>query len=88
MNIFLGIRVFVVVSMMTSPPERAFLRTGRSKKREEKLKGAARLVGAMGEITVIRAGDSEHADQIEADADEKSGPAKSGPYNEEAAEVD
>jgi len=81
MNIFLGIRVFVVVSMMTGPPERAFLRTGRSKKREKKLKGAARLVGAMGKITVIRAGDGEHANEIEGNADEKSGPAKSGPDN-------
>ena len=37
---------------------------------------------------MISAGYGEHADEIEGDAYEKSGPAKSGPDNEKAAEVD
>lgn len=88
MNIFLGVRVFVMVAMVTCPPEGSFLGTGCSKKRKKKLKGAARLVSAMRKIAVIGASYGKHPYQVEANADEKSGPAESGPDNEEAAEVD
>lgn len=46
-QIALGVGMFVVQTMRSSPPERAFLRRGCPEKREEQLKRAARLVRAV-----------------------------------------
>lgn len=87
MNVLLGIGVLMMVPMMTGPPERTFLCTGQTQKPENKLEGAAGLVGSMRKIAVIDAGDGKHPNKIESDTNPERSPAKSGPEDEETADM-
>jgi hypothetical protein len=62
------VRVLVMMPVMTGPPERALLNRQCAADRHQKLHRAAHLVGAMGEVPVVDAGDEEHARAVEAEA--------------------
>lgn len=61
--------MFVVQTMRSGPPKRAFLRRRRSQKREKQLEETARLVRAMREVAVVDAGNREHAQEVSSRCD-------------------
>jgi hypothetical protein len=63
-DIFVIVRVTMVITMMRCPPQHAFLRAGLRKKRHQKLESAAELVRAVTEITVIAGSRAESAKKI------------------------
>ncbi len=69
-QITLGVRVFVVQTMRSRPPQWTFLCRHRSKKREHQLEDAAGLVGAMREVAVVDARDRKHAHEVRCDCDQ------------------
>lgn len=66
--------MFVVQTMRSRPPKRAFLRRGCPEKREEQLKCTARLVRAMREVPVVHAGDGKHAQNVCAQSNQNEPP--------------
>ena len=76
-----------MMPMMISPPERSALRGGGSPQGEKELADPAGAVSFMGEVPVVDAGDSEHADEIKRDrgADRKGTPT--GPDHGKTCEV-
>ena len=69
-QITLGVGMFVVQPMRSSPPERSFLRRRRTEERQDQLKDATRLVRSMREVTVIDARDCKHAQEVRPCSDE------------------
>ena len=58
-------RELVVQAVMRGPPQRALLRGERRAEREHELEPARRLVAAVREVAVIRAGHEEHARHVQ-----------------------
>jgi len=79
MNVRFAIRMRVVIPMVGSPPERAFLIRGTTDKREDKLKDAAGLKRAMREVTVITGGYRKYAKTVEDNASCGCHPANARP---------
>ena len=58
----------MVMTMMSGPPEDAFLRRRHGHEGDDELKGAAGFVGAMRKIAVIAGGNEKHANDEKHDA--------------------
>jgi hypothetical protein len=71
------VRELVMNPMMRCPPQRTFFRRARRAEREDELKPPARLVAAMREVAVIRAGREEHARVVQTDRERDPEPAHS-----------
>ncbi len=74
MRICNGIGIDMVTTMVGGPPQRTALHTGGADAGEHQLHRAGGAEGAMGEVTVIKAGDREHAQQVQAAGDRKGQP--------------
>ena len=59
MDIHLGVRISVVMSMMRNPPKRPVLTGQDTQQRQHELEPSARAVGAMCQKAVIASGDPE-----------------------------
>ena len=88
MHILLGIGMQMVMPVLGSPPQDAFLRARLRQERQEELKDPAGGVGAMGEIPVITGADREKPHPIEDKADRDGLPADAAPERGEAGEMD
>jgi hypothetical protein len=80
--------MLVVMAMMGGPPESALLGRGAAEKREEKLKGAARFVAAVGEIAMERPRNPEFPGEKHEGAKRHGSPGNPGPKHGEARHVD
>ncbi len=69
MQVFVGVRILVMVPVMGGPPQHALLRRTGGHQRDDELKRAAGLVRAMREIAVIAGGHEEHAHVVQRQAD-------------------
>jgi hypothetical protein len=58
----IGVRV--VVPVVGCPPDGSALHGGGAEQAEDELADAGRLEGAVGEVTVVEAGDREHAHEV------------------------
>src|SRR5947209_16940140 len=56
-----GIRMAMVLTVVSGPPKRPFLHGAASETGEHKLKPPARFIRAVGEVAVVSGGDAEHA---------------------------
>jgi hypothetical protein len=63
-NVAFVISIFVVLTMMCRPPERAFLSGGAAKHSQKKLKDAAGGIAAVREISMVARGQGKHPDKI------------------------
>ena len=79
MNVSFAIRMRVMIAMMSSPPERAFLIRHATDKRQDELKDAAGFIRAMREIPVITSGHCEYAKTVEGKARSHRNPANARP---------
>ena len=82
MNIRFAIRMGVMITVVSSPPERAFLIRHATDKRQDELKDAAGFIRAMREIPVITSGHCEYAKTVEGKARRHCNPANAGPKHQ------
>src|SRR5580704_9492813 len=75
-QVFVHIRMAMVMAVISGPPENAFLRGHGGEKSHHELKRPAGLEGAMGEITVISRGHKKHANVIGGQANDQVGPVE------------
>ena len=68
MWIVLGIAIFMVNSMLRTPPQHTLLRAGLRKKCEDKLTDARSFEGTVRKVSVISGSDKEHSGYIQHDA--------------------
>jgi hypothetical protein len=87
-NIGLGVGMFVMVPVMGGPPESALLGRGAAEKREEKLKGTAGFVAAVGEIAMEGPGNPEFPGKEHEGAKRHGTPRDPGPKHGQARQVD
>ena len=76
-----------MVTMVSGPPENAFLGGGHGHPGDDELKPTAGLKGAMGEIAVIAGGDEKHANLVEENAGEEIRPFEVHEKNAERSEM-
>jgi hypothetical protein len=88
MEIVLRVGMFVVMAMMGGPPERAFLGGGSAEKGEEKLKGAAGFVTAMGKVSVEGTRNPKLAGEEHEGAKSDRPPGKASPEDGETRQMD
>ena len=74
MEIVFLVGVAVVMPVMSSPPENAFLRGGHGHPGDDELKPAAGLKGAVREVAVVTGSNKEHAHFVQKDAGDQIGP--------------
>ena len=55
----------MVVTVVRGPPQRSSLHRGGPGDAQHELPEPVHAVGAVGEVPVVRAGDREHAEQVE-----------------------
>ena len=79
MNVSFAVRMRVMITVMCSPPERAFLIRHTTDKRQNELKDTAGLIRAMREVAVITGGHCENAKTIEGKARSHCNPANACP---------
>src|SRR5690349_22362922 len=60
----------MMVPMVGSPPQHAFLRRRHREKRQEKLEHSAGLVRTMGKVAVIPSCDTEHSQVVTANSEQ------------------
>lgn len=77
----------MVVPMVRCPPDGALLCRGGPEETQHKLEPPARLVATVRKISMINAGDREHARYVQRPTYCQSCPAKAYPENSDAAEV-
>ena len=87
MYILFGVRELVMMTVMRCPPDRPFLRGGRSDEGQNELKPTACLVASVREVSVIDTRDAEHPYDIERHTYRKGCPAEAGPEYEKASEM-
>ena len=75
------VRMRVVVTMVSGPPDGATLDCGRAQKPHEKLNRAACAKRFVAEVAVVKAGDCEHADDVHPQAQGQRCPGESHPEN-------
>ena len=75
-DILFRIGKFMVVAVMGGPPKGALLGAGGAPKGQHELEKTAGLVGAVGEVTVIGAGDGEHAGVVHEQTHGNCGPTE------------
>ena len=63
MHVVFGIRIAVVETMMSGPPEWTFLQCAASEPSHHELERTAGFVASVSEIAVVAAGYAEHADE-------------------------
>jgi hypothetical protein len=76
------------MAMVGGPPESALLSSGATEKGEEKLKGPACLIAAVGEIAMEGPGNPELAGKEHEGAKADSPPGNPGPEHGQARHVD
>ena len=86
-GILLFVRMFVMMAMLVTPPQRAALNSGRAKHGKEKLRRARRGKCFMGKVAMIKPGDGKHPHQIQHHRRADGEPAPAREKNSEAAEV-
>lgn len=64
-NVFLIVRMFVVMAMLVTPPKRATLNGGRTHYGKKKLRRTRSVERFMRKIAVIKSGDGEDSRQIQ-----------------------
>ena len=64
MDVHLGVSVFVVPAMVSSPPEGIHLSGRRTCQCQHELKDTARLEAAMGEVTVVARRQGKHVEEV------------------------
>src|SRR5690606_21383235 len=79
--------VLVMVTMVSGPPQRAFLRGGAPAKRHHQLHRAAHLVAAMPEVAVVAGGDEEHAPNVQRRGEGSLAPAEPRPDDADGGEM-
>ena len=88
MRILLGIRVQMMMPVFCSPPQHAFLAAALRDERKDELKYPACRIGPVREVAMIPAGDPEHAQPVQCDANRNRRPGDAGPYRGNATCVD
>src|SRR5205823_4297755 len=61
-----GVRMAMVLAVVSGPPKRSLLHSAASQTGQHKLKPSARLIGAMREVAVVAGCYSEHAREVKA----------------------
>src|SRR5580698_2367571 len=87
MLVFLIVRMFMMVSMLVTPPKRAALNGSRAQHRKEELGRAGGVEGFVRKVTMVETGDRKHSHKIEEHRRAKSRPAPTGKKNSQAAGV-
>src|ERR1700742_260109 len=87
MHIVWLIGVLMMVPMMRCPPQRTLLHGGTTDPRQHELKPAAGFVTAMRKVTMVRPGDTEHANHVHGQAKTGCLPTDAGPEGSEAGEM-
>jgi len=64
MNVLRRIRIHVMFAMMGGPPEHALLAGSFRQERQQELRHAGELVGAMAEVAMVAGSYREHAQEI------------------------
>ena len=88
MNVSFAVRMRVMIPVVSSPPERAFLCGRTADPRQDELRDAPGFERAVGKITVVSGGDAEFSDEEQRRAHRQGGRVRSGPKRGQAGQVD
>src|SRR6266851_4472101 len=82
-----GIRMAMVLAVVSAPPQRPFLHGTASENTQQELKPPAGLIRAMGEIAMIAGRNPKHAHKVEAGAEYHALPSSRGEENPKTGQV-
>jgi hypothetical protein len=86
-NVTLAIRMRVVITVMSSPPQRTFLVRHATDESQDKLKNAVSLIRTMGKVTVITGGNSKYPEAIETKTRSNRDPANTHPKKKQTTRM-
>ena len=88
MNVVLFIGMAMMMAVVSGPPEWPFLNRAVTPDGEKKLGPARCLKGTVGEVTMVKARDGKHSDEVKGHSRQHRNPAPPHPDHSEAHQVE